>query len=149
MSDHIERGTPKLSLSNLQRAFVCFQVPVVLIDTFYFGKLVIAPLNIMLYNVLSDHGPDLYGEWWLRLWTSCCIMCWVTTDLISMVSGDYSFEYHAVLVYNVLSDHGPDLYGEWWLFIWASCCVSVWCAEWPRTWSLWWVVIIHLNIMLY
>ena len=38
-----------------------------LIDTFYFGKLVIAPLNIMLYNVLSDHGPDLYGEWWLLI----------------------------------------------------------------------------------
>ena len=63
MNDHIERGTPKLSLPNLQRTFVYFQVPVVLIDTFYFGKLVIAPLNIMLYNVLSDHGPDLYGEW--------------------------------------------------------------------------------------
>ena len=63
MNDHIVRGTPKLSLPNLQRTFVYFQVPVMLIDTFYFGKLVIAPLNIMLYNVLSDHGPDLYGEW--------------------------------------------------------------------------------------
>ena len=63
MNDRIVRGTPKLSLPTLQRTFVYFQVPVVLIDTFYFGKLVIAPLNIMLYNVLSDHGPDLYGEW--------------------------------------------------------------------------------------
>ena len=30
-----------------------------------------------------------------------------------MVSGDYSFEHHAVLVYNVLCDYGPDLHGEW------------------------------------
>ncbi|XP_076435591.1 alpha-1,2-mannosyltransferase ALG9-like [Babylonia areolata] len=42
-------------------ALLVFLVPVVLIDSHYFGKFVIAPLNIMMYNVFSDHGPDLYG----------------------------------------------------------------------------------------
>ncbi|KAK7090377.1 alpha-1,2-mannosyltransferase ALG9-like isoform X2 [Littorina saxatilis] len=42
-------------------ALLVFLVPVVLIDSYFFGKLVIAPLNIMLYNVFSHHGPDLYG----------------------------------------------------------------------------------------
>ncbi|KAK7489300.1 hypothetical protein BaRGS_00019408 [Batillaria attramentaria] len=42
-------------------ALAVLLLPVVLIDTYYFGKLVIAPLNIVLYNVFSDHGPDLYG----------------------------------------------------------------------------------------
>ncbi|KAL8597468.1 hypothetical protein ACOMHN_047695 [Nucella lapillus] len=42
-------------------ALLVFLVPVMLIDSYFFGKLVIAPLNIMLYNVFSDHGPDLYG----------------------------------------------------------------------------------------
>eukprot|EP00058_Branchiostoma_floridae_P005995 XP_002591483.1 hypothetical protein BRAFLDRAFT_105255 [Branchiostoma floridae] len=36
-------------------------VPLVMVDTLYYGKLVIAPLNIVLYNVFSDHGPDIYG----------------------------------------------------------------------------------------
>ncbi|XP_066586375.1 alpha-1,2-mannosyltransferase ALG9 isoform X2 [Prorops nasuta] len=36
-------------------------IPVVWIDSVYFGKLVVAPLNIILYNVFTSHGPDLYG----------------------------------------------------------------------------------------
>lgn len=34
----------------------------VLIDMHFYGKLVIAPLNIVLYNVISGHGPELYGN---------------------------------------------------------------------------------------
>lgn len=41
-------------------------VPQVAIDSYMYGKLVIAPLNIVLYNVFSEHGPDLYGvEPWI------------------------------------------------------------------------------------
>lgn len=36
-------------------------VPMTVIDTSYFGKLVIAPLNLIIYNVFTSHGPDLYG----------------------------------------------------------------------------------------
>ena len=32
------------------------------IDSYYYGKLVVAPLNIVLYNVFTPHGPDLYGK---------------------------------------------------------------------------------------
>ncbi|KAK3605574.1 hypothetical protein CHS0354_005879 [Potamilus streckersoni] len=42
-------------------ALVVFLVPVVEIDKYYYGRLVIAPLNIVLYNVFTEHGPDLYG----------------------------------------------------------------------------------------
>ncbi|ROL48756.1 Alpha-1,2-mannosyltransferase ALG9 [Anabarilius grahami] len=42
-------------------ALLLFLVPVVVIDSYYYGKLVIAPLNIILYNVFTPHGPDLYG----------------------------------------------------------------------------------------
>ncbi|KAK6025100.1 plasmid Maintenance Protein, partial [Ostertagia ostertagi] len=31
------------------------------VDSYYYGKQVLAPLNIVLYNVFSEHGPDLYG----------------------------------------------------------------------------------------
>lgn len=37
----------------------------VLIDMHFYGKLVIAPLNIVLYNVISGHGPELYGNYCL------------------------------------------------------------------------------------
>uniref|UniRef100_A0A8I6A0N8 Mannosyltransferase n=1 Tax=Rattus norvegicus TaxID=10116 RepID=A0A8I6A0N8_RAT len=50
-------------------ALVLFLVPVVVIDSYYYGKLVIAPLNIVLYNVFTSHGPDLYGTepWYFYL----------------------------------------------------------------------------------
>ena len=32
------------------------------VDSHYYGGLVVAPLNIVLYNVFSDHGPELYGK---------------------------------------------------------------------------------------
>ncbi|CAH0557064.1 unnamed protein product [Brassicogethes aeneus] len=36
-------------------------IPMVIIDSVQYGKLVVAPLNIVLYNVLGGHGPNLYG----------------------------------------------------------------------------------------
>lgn len=36
-------------------------VPSILVDSYFYGRLVLAPLNIVLYNVFSEHGPDLYG----------------------------------------------------------------------------------------
>uniref|UniRef100_A0A182VXH3 Mannosyltransferase n=1 Tax=Anopheles minimus TaxID=112268 RepID=A0A182VXH3_9DIPT len=38
-----------------------FGVPIVLIDSIYFGKFTVAALNIIHYNVFTSHGPDLYG----------------------------------------------------------------------------------------
>lgn len=41
------------------------QVYQVAIDSYFYGKLVIAPLNIVFYNIFTSHGPDLYGtEHW-------------------------------------------------------------------------------------
>lgn len=48
-------SNPRVTNSHLS------QVPMVQIDSQYFGRLVVAPLNIVLYNVFSSHGPDLYG----------------------------------------------------------------------------------------
>lgn len=42
-------------------ALLLLLVPFVAVDSFFYGKLVIAPLNILLYNVFTPHGPDLYG----------------------------------------------------------------------------------------
>lgn len=36
-------------------------LPMIWIDSMYYGKLVVAPFNIILYNVFTSHGPDIYG----------------------------------------------------------------------------------------
>lgn len=39
------------------------------IDSLHYGKLVIAPFNLLIYNVFSSKGPDLYGvePWYFYL----------------------------------------------------------------------------------
>ena len=46
----------------LYEYMLTLQVPMVWIDTKYYGGIVIAPLNIILYNVFTEHGPSLYGK---------------------------------------------------------------------------------------
>lgn len=35
--------------------------PLLIVDSYHFGRVVLAPLNIVLYNVFSSHGANLYG----------------------------------------------------------------------------------------
>jgi len=39
-----------------------FQVPLVGIDSYYYGGLVVTPFNILVYNVFTEHGPNIYGK---------------------------------------------------------------------------------------
>ncbi|KAL4707178.1 hypothetical protein ACJJTC_018913 [Scirpophaga incertulas] len=36
-------------------------VPMVALDSWHYGKIVVAPWNIVAYNIFTEHGPDLYG----------------------------------------------------------------------------------------
>ena len=40
---------------------VTILIPQIAIDSEKYGRIVSAPLNIVKYNVLTEHGPDLYG----------------------------------------------------------------------------------------
>ncbi|CAG7719441.1 unnamed protein product [Allacma fusca] len=42
-------------------SFLVILVPIVVIDSSYYGKMMIAPWNIVMYNIFSSKGPDLYG----------------------------------------------------------------------------------------
>nr|CAB3221238.1 alpha-1,2-mannosyltransferase ALG9-like [Phallusia mammillata] len=42
-------------------ALITMQLPCVIIDSYYYAKTVFASINILLYNVFSTHGPDIYG----------------------------------------------------------------------------------------
>lgn len=44
------------------------------IDSYYYGKVVLAPLNIILYNVFTKHGANLYGtEPWYFYLLNCLL----------------------------------------------------------------------------
>ncbi|KAG9061663.1 mannosyltransferase [Linnemannia hyalina] len=48
----------------------CVLIPIIVIDRYYYKKLVVVPLNIVLYNVFGgDVGPDIFGTepWWFYI----------------------------------------------------------------------------------
>ncbi|KAI8430392.1 hypothetical protein MSG28_000680 [Choristoneura fumiferana] len=36
-------------------------LPTIAVDSWHYGRLVVAPWNIIAYNIFTEHGPDLYG----------------------------------------------------------------------------------------
>ncbi|KAG8183188.1 hypothetical protein JTE90_016976 [Oedothorax gibbosus] len=52
---------PMLFIKTSLASLFLILVPLIYVDSRQFGKLVVAPLNIILYNVFTSHGPDLYG----------------------------------------------------------------------------------------
>lgn len=42
-------------------ALVVILLPTVAVDSWHYGRLVVAPWNIVAYNIFTEHGPDLYG----------------------------------------------------------------------------------------
>ncbi|XP_053697618.1 alpha-1,2-mannosyltransferase ALG9-like isoform X1 [Sabethes cyaneus] len=36
-------------------------LPILMVDSYFYGKTTFAPLNLILYNVFSSHGPNLFG----------------------------------------------------------------------------------------
>ncbi|XP_047507656.1 alpha-1,2-mannosyltransferase ALG9 [Pieris napi] len=42
-------------------SLIVILVPTVIVDSWHYGRLVVAPWNIVAYNIFTEHGPDLYG----------------------------------------------------------------------------------------
>lgn len=59
-NDHI--GILEKRLLSILYCFCFVKIPLTLIDSYYYGQLVIAPLNHIRYNIFSKHGPTLYGN---------------------------------------------------------------------------------------
>lgn len=100
-----------------------FLAPSVLVDSYLYGKLVIAPAQIVLYNVFGHAGPELYGvePWYyyllngflnlnfvlpLALAAPFCILLWgwkssnfaAARDTLIMLSGAYIWLLYMSLV---------------------------------------------------
>ncbi|XP_041357482.1 alpha-1,2-mannosyltransferase ALG9-like isoform X1 [Gigantopelta aegis] len=70
-----------------------FLIPSVKKDSDLYGGLVIAPLNIILYNVFSEHGPDLYGTEPVSFYLVNGFVCFTGTEPVSfyLVNGFICF----------------------------------------------------------
>uniref|UniRef100_A0A1I7UG00 Mannosyltransferase n=1 Tax=Caenorhabditis tropicalis TaxID=1561998 RepID=A0A1I7UG00_9PELO len=55
---------------------LCIGLTQLIVDSYHFGKPVIAPMNIVLYNVLSGPGPSLYGEEPISFYIKNLIVNW-------------------------------------------------------------------------
>ncbi|CAG4990997.1 unnamed protein product [Colias eurytheme] len=42
-------------------ALLLILLPTIAVDSWHYGRLVVAPWNIVAYNIFTEHGPDLYG----------------------------------------------------------------------------------------
>ncbi|KAJ2944041.1 hypothetical protein O0L34_g8373 [Tuta absoluta] len=42
-------------------SLIVILLPTIAVDSWHYGRLVIAPWNIVAYNIFTEHGPDLYG----------------------------------------------------------------------------------------
>lgn len=69
---------------------VLIGMPIVLVDSYMFGKWVFAPLNIVLYNVFPSNpnvGPDIYGTEPLSFYVLNCLLNFNVLFPMSLVSG--------------------------------------------------------------
>ncbi|CAI2342518.1 unnamed protein product [Caenorhabditis sp. 36 PRJEB53466] len=68
---------------------ICIIVVQMLVDSYYFGKTVVAPYNIFAYNILSGPGSQLYGtaprSYYIKNmflnWNVASILCWFSLPL--------------------------------------------------------------------
>lgn len=56
------------------------------VDSYYYGKLVFANFNIVLYNIFSPHGPELYGTEPLSYYLNNLILNFNFVFILSLIS---------------------------------------------------------------
>ncbi|KAI5638567.1 alg9-like mannosyltransferase family domain-containing protein [Phthorimaea operculella] len=99
-------------------SLIIILLPTIAVDSWHYGRLVIAPWNIVAYNIFTEHGPDLYGvEPWTYYFVNGFLnfnLVWCYPPTISVASWHYGRLVIApwnIVAYNIFTEHGPDLYG--------------------------------------
>ncbi|KPJ14857.1 Alpha-1,2-mannosyltransferase ALG9 [Papilio machaon] len=58
-------------------------LPTVAVDSWHYGRLVVAPWNIVAYNIFTEHGPDLYG---VEPWTYYFVNGFLNFNIVWVLS---------------------------------------------------------------
>ncbi|XP_068205084.1 alpha-1,2-mannosyltransferase ALG9-like [Palaemon carinicauda] len=100
---------------------VTILIPMIQIDSHYFGRFVVAPLNIVLYNVFTSHGPDLYGT---EPWTFY-IMNGILNFNIMFIAALVSLPLYVLVSYSVPLSKKGNVHIPMWLslsplYIWMT-----------------------------
>ncbi|KAI6658998.1 Alpha-1,2-mannosyltransferase ALG9 [Oopsacas minuta] len=107
-----------VSLLIIGSALIC-------VDSYYFGRLVFAPMNIILYNIFSKSGPTLYGTepvtyYLLNLLLNFNIVFLISLLYLPIISISYILNIKSLIIKNsnilLLSSLGPCI----WLLIFFS-----------------------------
>ncbi|XP_050684647.1 alpha-1,2-mannosyltransferase ALG9 isoform X2 [Leptidea sinapis] len=64
-------------------SLIAILFPIVIVDSWYYGRLVIAPWNIVAYNIFTEHGPDLYG---VEPWTYYFVNGFLNFNIVWVLS---------------------------------------------------------------
>ncbi|CAH2099445.1 unnamed protein product [Euphydryas editha] len=64
-------------------ALITLLLPTVLVDSWHYGRLVVAPWNIVAYNIFTEHGPDLYG---VEPWTYYFVNGFLNFNIVWVMS---------------------------------------------------------------
>ncbi|XP_038209222.1 alpha-1,2-mannosyltransferase ALG9 [Zerene cesonia] len=58
-------------------------LPTIAVDSWHYGRLVVAPWNIVAYNIFTEHGPDLYG---VEPWTYYFVNGFLNFNIVWVLS---------------------------------------------------------------
>ncbi|XP_050355089.1 alpha-1,2-mannosyltransferase ALG9 [Nymphalis io] len=64
-------------------ALIVILLPSVAVDSWQYGRLVVAPWNIVAYNIFTEHGPDLYG---VEPWTYYFVNGFLNFNIVWVLS---------------------------------------------------------------
>jgi len=64
-------------------SLIMFLAPMVTVDSYFYGKLVIAPLELVKYNVFGHAGPELYG---VEPWTYYFVNAFLNFNFIFLLA---------------------------------------------------------------
>ncbi|CAJ0606550.1 unnamed protein product [Cylicocyclus nassatus] len=103
------------------------------VDSYYYGKRVLAPLNIVLYNVFSGHGPDLYGVEPLSYYIKNLVLNWNIAAILAPLAIPLS-SLNYLCSWKALNEHkkwGIPVHPSYWrhyssLFL-LFASLSAWC----------------------
>ncbi|XP_071527960.1 alpha-1,2-mannosyltransferase ALG9 [Panulirus ornatus] len=90
---------------------VTILIPMIQIDSQYFGRLVVAPFNIVMYNVFTSHGPDIYGT---EPWSFYIFNGFLNFNII-FLAAIASLPVYGIMLYVVQLPKKSSVYLPFWL----------------------------------
>ncbi|XP_055636364.1 alpha-1,2-mannosyltransferase ALG9 isoform X1 [Toxorhynchites rutilus septentrionalis] len=99
---------------------LCVGMLLLIVDSFFYGKITFPPINIVLYNIFTTHGPDLFGVeshffYFVNLFLNFNLI-WIFAFLYPLIMVAYSILSH----FTTLHDR------QFWTDCWKISSLYIW-----------------------